>query len=92
MSVTTFNEMVSGGAGGILLLTPSLEVTKKMSEHAKESIKTLQEHLYTTEFEIPIYFSEETPELLELLSSLGGDSGNERLPTAYESKNFIYVY
>jgi len=85
MSVTTFNEMVTSGAGGILLLLPNQDAIQKLSDGVRESIKSLQEHLYTTEFEIPIYFAEESPELLELLSMLGGETGiNDKKPTALD--------
>jgi len=84
MSVGTFNEMVTGGAGGILLLLPNQDAIQKLSDGVRESIKSLQEHLYTTEFEIPIYFAEETPELLELLSMLGGETGEAKKPTALD--------
>ena len=91
MSVTTFNEMVSSGAGGILLLLPNQDAIQKLSDAVRENIKSLNEHLYTTEFEIPIYFATETPELLELLSMLGGDTGNDKKPTALDGENFEYI-
>jgi len=86
MSVTTFNELVTSGAGGILLLLPNQDAIQKLSDGVRESIKSLQEHLYTTEFEIPIYFAEESSELLELLSMLGGETGiNDKKPSALDA-------
>ena len=88
MSVTKFTDLVSSGAGGILLLLPSIDSMQKLSEENRESINLLQDHLHTTEFEIPIYFAEESPELLELMESLGGETGGEKKASAFESKNF----
>ena len=88
MSVTKFTDLVSSGAGGILLLLPSIDSMQKLSEENRESINLLQDHLHTTEFEIPIYFAEESPELLELMESLGGDTGGEKKASAFESKYF----
>ncbi len=82
--MTAFNDLVSSGAGGVLLLIPNQDQVQKLSEQVRESINALQDHLYTTEFEIPVYFAEETPELNELLDSLGGEA--EKKPSAYESK------
>ena len=92
MSMTTFNEMVTSGAGGILLLLPNPDAIQKLSEAVRESIKSLQEHLYTTEFEIPIYFATESEELLDLLNNLGGDTGvNDRKPSGLDGKDFVLV-
>ena len=88
MSVTKFTDLVSSGAGGILLLLPSIDSMQKLSEENRESINLLQDHLHTTEFEIPIYFAEESPELLELMESLGGETGGEKKASAFESKYF----
>ena len=87
--MTKFTDLVSSGAGGILLLLPTIDSMQKLSEANRESINILQEHLHTTEFEIPIYFAEESPELLELMESLGGDAGaGEKKASAFESKFF----
>ena len=93
MSMTTFNEMVTSGAGGILLLLPNPDAIQKLSDAVRESIKSLQEHLYTTEFEIPIYFATESEELLDLLNNLGGDTGvNDKKPSGLDGKDFVLVY
>merc|ERR1711935_689765 len=61
------------------------DAIQKLSEAVRESIKSLQEHLYTTEFEIPIYFATESEELLDLLNNLGGDTGvNDRKPSGLD--------
>lgn len=78
MSVTTLNELVSSGAGGILLLVPQT----RSSKNATESLQTLEEHLQTTELEIPIYFSEETEQLNDLLESLKGQEGGQSTSAA----------
>ena len=92
MSVTKFTDLVSSGAGGILLLLPSIDSMQKLSEETRESINLLQDHLHTTEFEIPIYFAEESPELLELMESLGGETGVEKKASAFESENIIFSW
>ena len=89
MSVTTFNDLVTSGAGGILLLLPNQDAIHRLSDGVKDKINALQEHLHITEFEIPIYFAEESPELLELLASLGGEA--EKKPTAYESTSNFFL-
>ena len=89
ISVTKFNDLVTSGAGGVLLLMPNQDAIQRLSDDVKDSINALHEHLHTTEFEIPIYFAQESAELLELLSSLGGETGGEKKPTsAYESMSF----
>ena len=49
--------------------------------------------MYTTEFEIPIYFATESEELLDLLNNLGGDTGvNDKKPSGLDGKDFVLVY
>ena len=78
LSIATFNDLVSSGAGGILILIPSSEKLLQFSEEKKEIINALQDHLHTTEFEIPVYFAEESEQLLELLDSLGGEANTDK--------------
>ena len=85
LSVAAFNDLVSSGAGGILILIPSSENLLKISEEKKEIINALQDHLHTTEFEIPVYFSEESEQLLELLESLGGEAHTDKKSTSAAS-------
>ena len=90
LSVAAFNDLVSSGAGGILILIPSSENLLKISEEKKEIINALQDHLHTTEFEIPVYFSEESEQLLELLESLGGEAHTDKKSTSAASgKNLL---
>ena len=91
LSVAAFNDLVSSGAGGILILIPSSENLLKISEEKKEIINALQDHLHTTEFEIPVYFSEESEQLLELLESLGGEAHTDKKSTSAASgeNNFL---
>lgn len=88
LSVAAFNDLVSSGAGGILILIPSSENLLKISEEKKEIINALQDHLHTTEFEIPVYFSEESEQLLELLESLGGEAHTDKKSTSAASDMF----
>ena len=93
LSVAAFNDLVSSGAGGILILIPSSENLLKISEEKKEIINALQDHLHTTEFEIPVYFSEESEQLLELLESLGGEAHTDKKSTSAASgKNLLLFF
>lgn len=90
LTVTAFTDMISMGAGGVLLLMPSPDDAHKLSKEERERMHALQDHLRTTEFEIPIYFAEETPQLLELLSNIGGESSAaEKSASAFESRSTL---
>ena len=60
---------MTGGAGGLLLLLPP-NLQNDMEADAKEHILALEEELLNAELDIPIYFAEETEELLELYTTL----------------------
>ncbi len=85
MTVNAFNDLISNGAGGVLLLVPSPEKSASLSKEVKESVSLLEEHLQSQEWEIPVYFAEETEQLLELLESLGGDVGSKEKETAIQA-------
>ena len=68
-SVSGFRELVTGGAGGLLLLLPP-GLQDNLEVDAKEHILALEEELLNAELDIPIYFAEETEELLELHATL----------------------
>jgi hypothetical protein len=91
VTITSFNDMVASGAGGFLFLLPSADVVLKLTKEAKESIFVLQEHLQSSDFEIPIYFSEETPQLQELLENLGGEPTIEKSASAAASKTCLFA-
>jgi len=71
LSVPGFRELVSNGAGGLLLLIPSS--LGDLGSTARETILQLEEELLSSEHEIPIYFAEETPELDDLYTTLAGE-------------------
>ena len=56
MSVPGFRDLVSNGAGGLLLLIP--QRLAEVSAAAREKILLLEEELLSTEHEMPIYFAE----------------------------------
>ena len=60
--------LVTSGAGGVLLLMPNQDAIQRLSDDVKDSINALHEHLHTTEFEIPIYFAQESGEHLEQIA------------------------
>ena len=69
LSVSGFRDLVTGGAGGLLLLLPP-GLQDNLEVDAKEHILALEEELLNAELDIPIYFAEETEELLELHATL----------------------
>ena len=81
---------MSSGAGGILILIPSSEKLLQFSEEKKEIINALQDHLHTTEFEIPVYFAEESEQLLELLDSLGGEANTDKKSSGASGNILIF--
>jgi hypothetical protein len=75
LSVGGFRELISNGVGGLLLLVkPGLA---GVTPSEREAILQLEEELLNGELDIPVYFAEETPELLELHATLRdeGESG-----------------
>ncbi len=79
MSVATFTDLTTAGAGGILLLVPDTGAASALTEDQRESIMILEDHLLTSEIQIPVYFSEETEETRELLETLANtNSANDK--------------
>ena len=70
---------MTGGAGGLLLLLPP-NLQDHMDAEAKEHILALEEELLNAELDIPIYFAEETEELLELYNTLTSEGEVGGLP------------
>jgi len=68
LSVPGLRELLSNGAGGLLLLIPP--GLGSITDQCREAILQLEEELLATELEIPVYFAEETEELLDLHSTL----------------------
>ena len=79
ISVSGFRDLVTGGAGGLLLLLPP-NLQNDMEADAKEHILALEEELLNAELDIPIYFAEETEELLELHTTLTSEGEVGGLP------------
>lgn len=76
LSVGGFRELVSNGVGGLLLLVPP--GLAGVTSNEREAILQLEEELLNGELDIPVYFAEETAELLELYDTLRseGESGD----------------
>ena len=70
---------MTGGAGGLLLLLPP-GLQDDLEMDAKEHILALEEELLNAELDIPIYFAEETEELLELHTTLTSEGEVGGLP------------
>lgn len=82
LSVPGFRELVSNGAGGLLLLIPSS--LGDLGSTARETILQLEEEMLSAEIEIPIYFAQETPELEDLYTVLAGEGeGSEAASSAF---------
>jgi hypothetical protein len=80
LSVAGFRDLVTGGAGGLLLLLPP---AAGLAHEAREAVMALEEELLTAELDIPIYFAEETEELLELHATLSAEGeGSEAAGSA----------
>ena len=75
LSVARFRELVSNGAGGMVLILPA--DLSSLAGDCREALLDIEQELLSQEMEIPIYFAQETEELLELYSSLqeSGESG-----------------
>ena len=56
LSVPGFRELVSNGAGGLLLLIPA--GLGSVTEKCREAILQLEEELLASELDIPVYFAE----------------------------------
>jgi len=83
MSVSGLRELISNGAGGLLLLVPALAQLGGLSSKEQDNIAQLEEELLNSELEIPVYLAEETQELLELHSTLSSEGeGSESAPSA----------
>jgi len=81
LSVSGFRDLVTGGAGGLLLLLPP-NLQNDMEADAKEHILALEEELLNAELDIPIYFAEETEELLELHTTLTSEGEGSEAATS----------
>ena len=77
LSISTYNDLAHSGAGGILLLVPSAKET--LSKEALEIIYSFEEHSLNGEMEVPVYYAQESPELLDLLNDLNqvGSNGDQ---------------
>lgn len=79
LSVSRFRELVSNGAGGMVLILPA--ELGSLAGSCRETLLDIEQELLSQEVEIPIYFAEETAELLSLYSSLQesveGQSGQQ---------------
>jgi hypothetical protein len=65
VSVSKLNDILTSGAGGVLLLIP-----KNLPQESKESVQALEEYLLSTEIEVPVYFAEESEDLEYLVSDV----------------------
>jgi len=72
MSVADFNELLSNGAGAVLFLLPpeGAAITAEMRRMTLQ----MEEHLLTSEIEIPVYFAHENDQLAELVDNLDRDA------------------
>lgn len=88
LSVAGFRELVSSGVGGLLILIPP--GLAGLSAEAREAVLQLEEELVGGDLEIPVYFAEETEELVELYETLksegeGGEPSSSALAALMSS-------
>lgn len=77
LSVSRFRELVSNGAGGFVLILPN--DLANLVGTCRETILDIEQELLSQELDVPVYFAQETAELLELYSSLQmTDDGQNR--------------
>jgi len=72
MSVADFNELLLNGAGAVLFLLPPEGAT--ITSEMRRMTLQMEEHLLTSEIEIPIYFAYENDQLAELVENLDRDT------------------
>ncbi|CAB4063682.1 unnamed protein product [Lepeophtheirus salmonis] len=66
VSVSGFNELIQAGIGGLLLVVPGGDSLPGNVD----SVLQLEEHLLSTDVDIPIYFAPENEDLLRLMEEL----------------------
>ncbi len=78
VSAAALNDFSTAGVGGLLLLVPS--ANESLSTAELESVSSLEEHLLTGELQFPVYFADESAELLELLNTLksAGEANDQK--------------
>jgi len=72
MSVARFRELVTSGAGGFVLILPAN--IGQVAGKCREAVLELEQELLSSEIDVPVYFTEENEELLDLYSSLTSNS------------------
>ena len=80
MSVSKLNDILTSGAGGVLLLIP-----KDLSPESKESVQALEKYLLSTKIEVPVYFMDESKDLDYLVDNLQS-VGNEKTASAAQGE------
>jgi len=75
LSVARFRELVTSGAGGFVLILPTNIAS--LTGQCREAILELEQELLSSEIDVPVYFTEETPELLDLYTSLESEGEGE---------------
>lgn len=79
LPVSRVNDLVQSGAGGLLLMVPPQN--RSLTAEERERVWALEDHILSHEFEIPIYFAQETPELRALAAVLQAESQDGASPS-----------
>lgn len=82
LSQSHYQEVIHQGAAGLLILLPSN--ISSLSGEQQQHIMELERSLLEEEVNIPIYFTQETPEMEEIYNSVQKSPNNERAGTAAE--------
>jgi len=84
LSVPRLRELLSSGAGGLLLLVP--QQLGSLNQQERDSMLALEEELLNSELEVPVYLAEETQELKDLYTTLLSEgSGSEAASSAFSA-------
>lgn len=78
MSPATFDRLIAANTGGIVLLLPA---NANLTPKTREAIMTLEAHITSQEVEIPIYFAQESEELLKLEKELNVEEESGKAKT-----------
>jgi hypothetical protein len=89
LSAAAYADLASGNAGAVLLLVPARNASLTSPE--RESVQALEEHLLTTETELPLYLAQETTELNEFLEVLRDDAEGTEATSAAKGINFTFI-
>jgi len=85
LTVGGLTELLTSGVAGLVLLVPARNAT--LSEEQRENVISLEDHLLTTELQIPIYLTEEGQDTNDLLAELKESAGTSAKVSGAQGKS-----